>query len=44
MASSVSNKYAAKALANSVLPTPVGPRKMKLAVGRLGSAKPARDR
>jgi hypothetical protein len=43
-ASSVSNRYAASAFANSVLPTPVGPRKIKLAMGRLGSASPARDR
>ena len=44
IASSESNRDRAKALANSVLPTPVGPRKMKLAVGRLGSASPARER
>ena len=43
-ASSVSKRLRAKAFANSVLPTPVGPRKIKLAVGRLGSDKPARER
>lgn len=31
-------------LASSVLPTPVGPRNIKDAMGRLGSARPARDR
>ena len=30
-------------LASSVLPTPVGPRNMKLAIGRFGSDSPARD-
>ena len=44
MASSVSKRFLAKALANSVLPTPVGPKKMKLAVGRSGSESPARER
>ena len=44
IASSESNRDRAKALANSVLPTPVGPRKIKLAVGRFGSASPARER
>ena len=34
---SVSNRVAAKVFANSVLPTPVGPRKRKLPIGRLGS-------
>ena len=42
-ASSVLNMSEARALANSVLPTPVGPMKKKLAVGRLGSARPALD-
>eukprot|EP00966_Prymnesium_polylepis_P286057 6607991-Prymnesium_polylepis.1 len=32
------------ALASSVFPTPVGPRKRKEASGRLGSARPARER
>jgi hypothetical protein len=39
-ASSVSNIYLANALANSVLPTPVGPRKMKEPIGFFGSFKP----
>ena len=43
-ASSVSNINSAKALANSVLPTPVGPKKIKEPMGRLGSEMPARDR
>lgn len=30
-------------LASSVLPTPVGPRNMKLAIGRPGSLRPIRD-
>jgi hypothetical protein len=30
--------------ASSVFPTPVGPRKMKLPIGRLGSFKPDRAR
>ena len=34
----------ARALASKVLPTPVGPAKMKLPIGRLGSFKPARLR
>ncbi len=34
----------ASALASSVLPTPVGPAKMKLPIGRLGSLSPARLR
>jgi len=33
MASSESNKYEARALHNSVLPTPVGPRNTRLAIG-----------
>jgi hypothetical protein len=44
MASSVLNRNAASALASSVLPTPVGPRNMKLAMGPLGSDKSARLR
>ena len=35
---------AASARASSVLPTPVGPRKMKEPIGRLGSFSPARAR
>ena len=42
-ASSVLNRYTASALASSVLPTPVGPRNMKDAMGRCGSPSPARD-
>ena len=34
----------ASALASSVLPTPVGPRKRKVPIGRSGSARPARER
>ena len=34
----------ASARASSVLPTPVGPRKMKLPTGRFGFFNPARDR
>ena len=34
----------ASARASSVLPTPVGPRKRKLPIGRLGSESPARER
>lgn len=41
IASSVLNRFEASALASSVLPTPVGPRNMKLAMGRLGSDRPA---
>ncbi len=44
MARSSSNRNSASALASSVLPTPVGPRKRKEPVGRLGSATPARAR
>mmetsp|Transcript_19181 Transcript_19181/g.48752 ORF Transcript_19181/g.48752 Transcript_19181/m.48752 type:complete len:312 (-) Transcript_19181:1570-2505(-) len=43
-ASSLLNRYAASALASSVLPTPVGPRNMKDAMGPLGSARSARER
>ena len=38
------NKNLASERANSVLPTPVGPEKMKLPIGRLGSLRPARLR
>src|ERR1035438_632625 len=41
---SSSNKNSANARANSVLPTPVGPRKMNDPIGRLLSDKPARLR
>ena len=34
----------ASALASSVLPTPVGPRKRNVPIGRFGSARPARER
>ena len=37
---SSSKRYAARARASSVFPTPVGPRKMKLPMGRLGSFRP----
>ena len=41
---SLPNRKLASARASSVLPTPVGPRKMKLPTGRLGFLSPARDR
>lgn len=41
MACSVLNSCAASALASSVLPTPVGPRNRKDAIGPLGSFMPA---
>src|SRR5438552_7718 len=44
MARSSSNRNCASARASSVLPTPVGPRKMKLPMGRLGSFRPDRAR
>ncbi len=44
MASSLSNKKFAKALVNSVLPTPVGPRNRNDPLGRFGSDNPARER
>src|ERR1039457_478352 len=44
MAFSSSKRYSASARTNSVLPTPLGPRKMKLPMGRLGSLRPARLR
>ena len=40
MASSLPKKYEAKDLVNSVFPTPVGPEKIKLAIGLLGFFKP----
>ena len=42
--SSEPKKYEAKALVNSVLPTPVGPEKIKLAIGRFGFFRPTRAR
>ena len=44
MARSSSNRNSASARASSVLPTPVGPRKRKLPIGRFGSPRPARER
>ena len=44
MARSSSNRNSATALANSVLPTPVGPRKRNEPIGRRGSDNPARLR
>ena len=41
---SLSNRASARALASSVLPTPVGPRNRKEPMGRSGSAMPARER
>ena len=41
-ASSESNKASANARANSVFPTPVGPRKIKEPMGRFGLLSPAR--
>ena len=41
---SLSNRLSANVLANSVLPTPVGPRKRKDPMGRCGSLMPARAR
>ena len=43
MASSLSKRNSARDLHNSVLPTPVGPRKRNDPLGRLGSANPALD-
>ncbi|CJN28670.1 Uncharacterised protein [Streptococcus pneumoniae] len=42
--SSLSNKDWANVFASSVLPTPVGPKKMKEPIGRFGSLIPARAR
>ena len=44
MACSSSNRNSASARASSVLPTPVGPRKMKEPTGRFSSCNPARAR
>src|SRR5699024_2759215 len=44
IASSSENITSARARANSVLPTPVGPKKMKEPIGRLGSIRAARAR
>ena len=44
IASLVPNISRANCLANSVLPTPVGPTKRKLPIGRLPSSNPARLR
>ena len=44
MARSSSNRNSASARANSVFPTPVGPRNRKLPIGRFGSFKPERAR
>ena len=44
MAASVSKRYSASALHNSVLPTPVGPRNRNEPIGRLDSPSPARLR
>ena len=43
-ASSLPNMNSASALASSVFPTPVGPRKMNEPIGRFGSLRPARAR
>ena len=43
-ASSLPNMNSARALASSVFPTPVGPRKMNEPIGRFGSLRPARAR
>src|ERR1041385_5227794 len=42
IARSSSNMNSASARASSVLPTPVGPRKTKLPIGRFGSCRPGR--
>src|SRR5579863_10475849 len=44
MACSSSKRNSASARAVSVLPTPVGPRKINEPMGRLGSLRPARER
>src|SRR5579872_3752713 len=44
MARSSSKRNSARARASSVLPTPVGPKKMNEPIGRLGSLSPARER
>src|SRR5919201_1468975 len=43
IACSESKRNSARARAVSVFPTPVGPRKMKEPIGRLGSCRPARE-
>ena len=43
MLDSSSNMNWANDLASSVFPTPVGPKKMKLPIGRRGSLRPERD-
>ena len=42
--SSSSNRNSATLRATSVLPTPVGPRKMNEPIGRFGFLRPARER
>lgn len=42
MAIPSSKRYSARAWASSILPPPVGPKKMKRPMGRLGFARPAR--
>src|SRR5215469_17916704 len=44
IASWESNMNSARARASSVFPTPVGPRKRNVPIGRLGSCRPARER
>ena len=44
IASCASNMNSASARASSVLPTPVGPRKRNVPIGRSGSCRPARER
>src|SRR6516225_3053023 len=44
IACSSSNMNSASARASSVFPTPVGPRNMKLPIGRFGSCRPVRAR
>ena len=44
IASWESNMNSASARASSVLPTPVGPRKRNVPIGRSGSLRPARER
>ncbi len=44
IASSEPNIASAKALANSVFPTPVGPKNINEPIGRVGSLKPLRER
>ena len=44
MLSSLSKRDSESARASSVLPTPVGPRKMNEPIGRFGSLRPERER